>query len=137
MSNEFDRYGQLIELVPIFAEKKSTSSIPQPLEAAIIPAMPEDYMRGRNSQWPTFLRNFLNKHPLCWGCGRKATTGHHIVPYHEDPLLELVESNIAPVDLPCHFVLCHLGNWRLTLPKRDLLRHLTQHVMLVNQHKGE
>lgn len=77
----------------------------------VIPPLPD--VRTRSPKWPAFLKAFLGKNPQCRGCGRKAVTGHHDVPFHVRPELELDEANILPVCLPCHFVLCHSGDWRL------------------------
>lgn len=79
----------------------------------IIPPLPQDHDDQRSPKWPAFLKKLLLKTPLCLGCGRKAQTGHHEVPFHIDKTLELVESNVLVVCLPCHFVLCHGGDWRL------------------------
>lgn len=80
----------------------------------VVPPMPAS-AQPRSSKWPAFLHSLLTGGAKCIGCGRRAETGHHIKPFHEHPELELVESNIALVDVPCHFVLCHAGDWRLTV----------------------
>lgn len=80
----------------------------------IVPPMPPS-ARPRSGKWPAFLHGLLKGSPPCIGCGRPAETGHHIKPFHEHPELELVEDNIALVDVPCHFVLAHAGDWRLTV----------------------
>lgn len=93
----------------------------------VVPPMPEDVQRRRSSKWPKFLHDFLKSHPLCIGCGRKAETGHHVKPFHLFPEDELDPNNIVAVDVPCHFVLCHAEDWRLTVENvRDrLYRNLT------------
>lgn len=87
----------------------------QSISPPIIPPMP---IGGtpRSSKWAKFLLNLLNKNPKCWGCNKKSQTGHHDKPFHEFPELELEESNIDIVCVPCHFVLCHAGNWKLYVP---------------------
>lgn len=90
----------------------------------IVPPMPQ-YAEARSGHWPAFLKEFLRKNPECLGCGRHAQTGHHEVPYHVDPSLELTESNVVPVCVGCHWVLCHLSDWHVYDPecRKALLAH--------------
>jgi hypothetical protein len=93
----------------------------------VVPPFPTEWALHRSGEWPKFLHNFLKAHPNCMGCNRKAETGHHDKPFHEHPELELDPLNIDPVCVPCHFVLCHAGDWRLIVDdarkrlKRNLL----------------
>ena len=71
----------------------------------------------RSSKWSKCRRAHLIKHPRCICCGKKKVFGmqvHHIVPFHVDPSLELVESNLATLcnNPRCHLDKGHLGNWR-------------------------
>lgn len=83
----------------------------------VIPPLPDDHNDRRSGKWPAFLRELLREFPTCWGCGRKAATGHHELPFHLYPAYELDPDNVLIVCLPCHFVLCHAGDWRLYVDK--------------------
>lgn len=107
-----DEYGQLI------VEGDSVVEILR-ISEPIIPPLPPIV---RHKDWPKVLAGVLHDTPQCQGCGRKARTGHHEVPVGVDPSLELVISNIIPVCLPCHFVICHLGDWQEYNPK--VVKHL-------------
>lgn len=117
MNCTVDDYGRLIYMV-------SPDILAAPPAGPIVPPMPD--IHARSSRWPAFLHELLIKHPACMGCGRKAATGHHEIPFHVDPTKELVESNILTVCVPCHFVICHAGDWRLWVKsaRLDLQRHL-------------
>jgi hypothetical protein len=97
-----------------------------PPSGPVIPQQPVECRAKRSAHWPAFLKQFLAAHPDCFGCGRKAVTGHHDVPFHVEPARELDESNILAVCLPCHFVLCHAGDWKLWVKtaREDLAAHL-------------
>ena len=73
----------------------------------------------RSSQWGKVRDAFLKKNPSCACCGgTKTLRVHHIVPFHEQPSLELVETNLITLceakkyGINCHLLLGHLGNWR-------------------------
>ena len=102
-----DEYGRPVGVTP-------AGAMLAPRAGPVIPPMPEH--RGRSGKWPRFLRELLAAHPNCRGCGRKAETGHHLVPFHERPDLELEPANVVPVCVPCHFVVCHGSSWNLTIP---------------------
>ena len=75
----------------------------------------------RSSKWPAWLKAFL-KGKSCVCCGSKGPlTGHHKIPFHLRPDLELVESNVAPVcdGTDCHLVLGHLKDFQLYNPDFD------------------
>ena len=93
--------------------------------AAAGPVVPPMPVQRRSGKWPALLNRILKASPRCLGCGRKAETGHHVVPVGVDPALELVAANVVPVCVPCHFVLCHAGDWHTYLPdaREELLRH--------------
>lgn len=95
------------------AEAGSALAAPPPhLTGAPVIPLPEPDPRERAAGWPPFLLAFLIDFPHCRGCGRRARTGHHVKPFGMFPELELVRGNVAPVCVPCHFVICHAGNWR-------------------------
>jgi hypothetical protein len=104
-----DEYGRLVIQDGQLAGLQAV-----PVGGPVIPPLPD--LHPRSSKWPAFLHGLLKRYPNCTGCGRKAVTGHHIIPFHVDPGLELEEMNVALVCLPCHFVLCHAGEWKLTVP---------------------
>ena len=72
---------------------------------------------ARSSQWPAFLRRFL-RGKSCIACGsRDGLTGHHVVPFHLRPDLELVEANVVPLCADrCHIVHGHFNDFRLDNP---------------------
>ena len=71
---------------------------------------------GRSSKWPAVRAAYIQANPYCAACGRREKLEvHHIVPFHVDPELELVASNLMTLcegPTNCHFVFGHLGNWR-------------------------
>lgn len=73
---------------------------------------------GRSSQWPKVRREHLEHEPNCVACGRKKDIEvHHVIPFHDDPSLELEPSNLITVCRnPCHFVFGHLLNWSKSNP---------------------
>lgn len=71
--------------------------------------------KPRSPRWSSWLKRFLVG-KTCVVCGADDDlTGHHVIPFHEDPSLELDESNVEPVcrDV-CHLLIGHLKDWRLT-----------------------
>lgn len=90
--------------------------------ATIIPPQP---LVARSPKWPALRDSILERHPLCAGCGRKATTVHHLTPVNVHPGWELLEANLVSVCQPCHFVIGHAGDWALwvTTAVTDLERH--------------
>lgn len=75
------------------------------------------FLLKRSSKWPKARKEHLKLHPYCENCGKKKTLGmqvHHITPFHIDPSLELVPSNLLTLcDNPrCHLDKGHLGYFR-------------------------
>lgn len=80
---------------------------------------------ARSSRWPSVERAFKKAHPTCAACGQKGRLlwrqldVHHIVPFHIEPRLELVESNLITLCRGLganrkdrhHFTVGHLGDW--------------------------
>lgn len=61
---------------------------------------------SRSSHWPVVRREHLATHGVCAACGGvRLLQVHHIEPFHEDPALELVESNLLTL---CTWRLCHI-----------------------------
>ena len=72
----------------------------------------------RSSAWGPWVKRFV-KGKTCVCCGSKGPlTGHHKIPFHLRPDLEMVESNVAPVcdGTDCHLVIGHLKDFRLYNP---------------------
>ena len=109
---QLDEYGRVAELTAAPGDRVMMTG---PAQTPIVPPMPADHRRS--SHWPTFLHAFLKAHPLCLATGLPAETGHHVVPFHERPELELDPNNIVPVRVAPHFVIAHLGDWRKTNPR--------------------
>lgn len=77
----------------------------------------------RSSQWPKVRKEHLSKNPLCAVCGStKKVEVHHMIPFHENPLLELEPSNLITLceakkkGINCHLLVGHLGNYRGSNP---------------------
>lgn len=75
------------------------------------------FFEKRSSKWPKTRKTYLLENPHCANCGKKKKFGmqvHHIIPFHVDPTLELVPSNLLTLcDNPrCHLDKGHLGYFR-------------------------
>lgn len=77
----------------------------------------------RSSQWPKVRKEHLEKNPTCAVCGSTAKVEvHHMVPFHVNPTLELVPSNLITLceakkkGINCHLLIGHLGNYRGSNP---------------------
>ena len=77
-----------------------------------------DALRGkpavlRANEWPAVSKTHLRSHPFCFVCRtRKKVEVHHVVPFHVDPLLELVLANLITLCRVHHFLFGHLGDWK-------------------------
>jgi lysophospholipase L1-like esterase len=71
----------------------------------------------RSSRWPSLRSAVLAAHPLCAACGAKATTVHHIIPFHLAPGRELDPDNLICLCDRCHFLVGHLGDWKAFNPR--------------------
>lgn len=68
---------------------------------------------SRSSRWSTVRKEFLRKNPTCAVCGvKKHLEVHHIIPYHLDKDLELLESNFIALCRRDHLLFGHLGSFR-------------------------
>jgi 5-methylcytosine-specific restriction protein A len=66
----------------------------------------------RSPRWAGVRKAHLRDHPACAACGTAtAPEVHHMVPFHCDPTLELVPSNLQTLCRPCHFLVGHLTDW--------------------------
>lgn len=87
---------------------------------------------SRSSKWHGFEKELIQETPFCCICGEVATktqlVGHHILPYHKYPELELDRENIIIVGNTCttgqhHLAICHYGDFRKWNPDvRELAR---------------
>lgn len=82
---------------------------------------PPPLLGERSHHWPTIRASHLKKEPRCQACGTsKLLNVHHIIPYHLNPTLELLASNLITLcETPsrnCHFALGHLLDWRAYNP---------------------
>lgn len=49
---------------------------------------------------------------VCACCGSAISLEvHHIVPFHDNPALEMDQANWLVLCRTCHFYIAHLGNW--------------------------
>ncbi len=68
----------------------------------------DGFSAERSGKWPTVRKNYITKHPECEACcGAENLNVHHVVPFHDDPSLELDESNLITLCRDCHFRLGH------------------------------
>ena len=76
----------------------------------------------RSSKWPAVRKNHLAKHPCCAVCGgTEKVEVHHIIPFHQDPSLELESTNLISLceglkSCNHHLWFGHLGNYKKTNP---------------------
>lgn len=76
----------------------------------------------RSSKWRGVRGEHLIVNPYCAVCeSKKKLEVHHLVPFHVDPSLELVPSNLATLcehgrfkGINCHLLIGHLGSYRRT-----------------------
>lgn len=73
----------------------------------------------RSSQWPKVRAAHLVKNPKCAVCdGDKTLEVHHIVPFNQNPQLELDPKNLITLceasygGVTCHLWFGHLGNYK-------------------------
>ena len=76
----------------------------------------------RSSKWPAVRKNHLATHPCCAVCGgTEKVEVHHIIPFHQDPSLELESTNLISLceglrSCNHHLWFGHLGNYKKTNP---------------------
>jgi 5-methylcytosine-specific restriction protein A len=87
----------------------------QTLAEAVRISAPE---KTRSSKWPKVRAAHLVNHGECAVCGSlKTLEVHHIVPFSEDPKLELDPKNLITLcecskgGIVCHLAIGHLGNY--------------------------
>ena len=85
--------------------------------------------------WKAIKKNFLQRNPVCYGCGEAAETVHHAV-YTYKNMSGLDESHLYPVCLICHKHSHFDKGKKVSLP--DALRRLKQRrEILVIQEQGQ
>lgn len=68
---------------------------------------------SRSPHWPAVRAAKLKQQPTCEATGSTDDLEvHHIIPFHEDPALELSEANLIVLNRPAHFIVGHLCSWR-------------------------
>lgn len=71
--------------------------------------------KRRSGKWPRTRNAFVKVNPECAACGReKKLQVHHVVPFSQDPSLELQVSNMITLCMgftSCHSSLGHWGSW--------------------------
>jgi hypothetical protein len=78
--------------------------------------------KPRNPGWEKASKDYLYG-KVCYACGGKfRLVTHHKIPFHDNPDLEMVESNWIPLcegrySCNCHLTFGHMGNWTLFNPK--------------------
>lgn len=70
----------------------------------------------RSPKWRGVAKKHLLEYPRCFLCGAITWLNvHHVIPYHVNPELELVTTNLVTLcetpGLNCHFGCGHLGDW--------------------------
>lgn len=106
----------------------------------------------RSSLWRNVRRAHLLDDPVCQWCGSiDDLEVHHIIPFHDDPSLELDHENLITLcgrkgilskiiraingRQNCHLTRGHLGNYRYFNPRirEECAQHKTENVMEINE----
>lgn len=67
---------------------------------------------NRSPKWPAVEQAFISAHPVCAVCGTDTDLNvHHIKPFHINPKLELLASNLITLCREHHFLFGHFNNW--------------------------
>jgi 5-methylcytosine-specific restriction endonuclease McrA len=103
----------------------SASYIGRVLQAAVDKARGKGF-HVRSSKWPGVRAKHLKEEPVCqWCTGGEKLQVHHQIPFHEQPDLELTDSNLITLcevkPSKCHLEKGHLGNYKSFNPniRRD------------------
>jgi len=77
------------------------------------------FKKKRSKEWSRVRNEYLEQYPTCECCGGdKKLQVHHIVPFHVEPSLELLETNLMTLctrkkyGINCHLLIGHFGNFR-------------------------
>ena len=67
----------------------------------------------RSSEWPKFVKTIKKERGRCAICSKKkGLEGHHRLPFHLYPKLELDPANIIILCRRHHFIFGHLEYWK-------------------------
>ena len=73
----------------------------------------------RSSLWRECRNRYIRRFPKCAACGgTKKLEVHHIVPFHQDPSIELDHTNLITLcrrkkyGISCHILIGHKGTWK-------------------------
>jgi 5-methylcytosine-specific restriction protein A len=95
---------------------KRKYTISKALRPAVLHRRSAGVPHQRSPHWEAVRDAHIKAHPKCAVCsGSQSLEVHHVVPFHIEPALELVSSNLLTMcDSPqkCHLLVGHLGNWR-------------------------
>ena len=68
---------------------------------------------SRSSQWRTVRKEHLKEESVCQVCSKNSSLEvHHIIPFYEDPSLELEPENLVTLCRRCHLFIGHIGYYR-------------------------
>jgi hypothetical protein len=72
---------------------------------------------ARSPKWSEVRSQFLKENPICAVCRTKGNIlkpleVHHVQPFHENPELELQNSNLIVLCRPHHLLIGHLMSWK-------------------------
>jgi len=72
----------------------------------------------RDSGWRAVRQAHLRREPECVACGQTTQLEvHHILPFSNEPRLELDPDNLVTLCKRDHLVFGHFGNWQRYNPK--------------------
>lgn len=79
------------------------------------------FKKRRSPHWPKIRADHLKVESWCRGCGGAIDLEvHHVQPYHINPELELIDTNLITLcenyKVRCHLLKGHLGSWRRINP---------------------
>lgn len=71
----------------------------------------------RSPRWREVRNTHIKNNPLCIVCGRKGTLlrpneAHHIIPFTQNPALELDPQNLVTVCREDHLIFAHLRSFK-------------------------
>lgn len=102
---------------------------------AVERAILNHYGLKRSDQWPALRDEVIAEEGECQYCGAtKLLQGHHIMPFHINPALELDKANVICLCMTpgeeCHFVQGHKRNWLTYEPNIREICAARQHLKL-------
>lgn len=78
-------------------------------------------VKKRSSSWAKIRAQHLEDEPFCQWCGStKDLQVHHVIPFDDNPALELDQTNLITlcekVGVGCHLLIGHHGNFKYHHP---------------------